>query len=423
MKRLFTIATLLLAAGWGLYLVAGGALSTALGARLAGVVARLGEGKVVSAAAFVHGRLLEAMWLATLLLAWAAVHALCARWRARLFSSRRLAWAGHAAVALICLNLWCAAAQRTVLFWGLFWQGAQTHNLTRFHIKLILAGEQIGPARAVLVGSSQVRAQIDEELLNSLLGSRLRATELHYPGNKAYDVFMMQPLVSRARPDYVIYYASEGDFHSGSVTEAVPAFLTAGALPDLVRRGGLKFVPLERAGYGVLGEIVPLFRLREVISRRVFGPAIMDLNQQAYDAALEASLATRAAQWTKTFVLNDESRFHQQALTDLADRCRQSGQHLILIAGELNPLVQPTMAPEIRAGMLTLMRQLAAGSDHVTLIEDLPPQAEADYMDLTHVNKDAQARFTRALAARLEGILAARSRPAGETLRATPAAR
>jgi hypothetical protein len=44
-------------------------------------------------------------------------------------------------------------------------------------------------------------------------------------------------------------------------------------------------------------------------------------------------------------------------------------------------------------------------------------------MDLTHVNKDAQARFTRALAARLEGILAARSRPAGETLRATPAAR
>src|SRR6185436_20386605 len=112
MKRSFAIAFGINAAGWSVYAAAGKLISTAVAARSGGAIVRLGEGKIISAADFVQHRFFEGLWLATLLLIWAAVHAVVAKWRRR-EASRRWNWIPHTAAAFVCLNLWFSQAERT----------------------------------------------------------------------------------------------------------------------------------------------------------------------------------------------------------------------------------------------------------------------------------------------------------------------
>ena len=407
MKRLFTLATIFVTAGWGIYLLAGAVLAKWLAERLSGLVLKLGEGKISSPTEFIQHRMLEAAWLVSLLLLWAFAHGIVAKSRFKWPSSPRWSWVRHSLLALICLNVWLWQADRTVLFWGLMWDDKQTQNLARFRIKLILTQEDRSPRRAILMGSSQSRAQIDEELLNSLLGTKLRTTEMHYPGSKAYDHFLLQPVLEPARADYIIVYLSEADFHSGSTSEAVPNFFTFGGLPDLVRRGGTKYVPAGEVGYGLLGQMLPMFRMRDVLAQRLLGPAIGQMKQQRYNSALESNLTERATSLAKTYESNEESRFQKRALEDFLTRCRDSNQRVTLLAGQLNPLMGHQIDLEIRREMLEQLRALAAKFPNLTVIEKLPEQTEQDYLDLTHVSKPAQERFTRFLAGWLDEHLPA----------------
>jgi hypothetical protein len=402
MRRLLSIATILIAAGWGLYLLGGKTLSHLIASRLGGFVMKLGEGKISSPAEFIERRMFEGAWLATLLLLWAFVHLIVARSRLGRPLGNRWAWITHSLLALLCLNLWLWQADRTVFFWGLMWDGQQTQNLARFRIKLILTAEDRFKPRAVLMGSSQTRAQIDEELLNSLLGNKLRTTEMHYPGSKAYDHLLLQPILSPARADYVIVYLSEADFHSGSASEAVPNFFRFRDLPDLIQRGGTRFVPAGGIGYGLLGQVLPIFHLREVLAQRLLGPAMVQIKQQQYNVALKTNLVERGADLAKIYKPNEESRFHQRALEDFLARCRDSNQRVLLLAGQLNPIMSRRIEPETRREMVELLHSLAARFPNVTVVENLPEQAESDYADMTHVTKPAQDRFTRFLASWLE---------------------
>src|ERR1051325_11157248 len=364
----------------------------------------MGEGKITAASSFVHHRFFEGLWLATLLLVWGGIHAAVAKWLSGKVPSRRAAIM-RLVLALICLNLWLSQAERSVLFWGLLWQGKQTQNLTRFYIKLILARENPAPVQAALMGSSQVRAQIDEELLNSVMSGRLHTTELHYPGSKAHDVFLLQPIVSRIDPQYIICYVSEGDFYGGGASEGVPNFLTFAQLPALVRLGGHKFIPRREIAYGLLGNALPIFRLREVLAQRFFGPQIVQLKQQRYDAAIEADFAERARRAAKLYALNDQTQFQRRAFEQFVVRCRARNQRVIILCGQLNPLFGDALEPRFRQETLAFLRSLAARYSNVLFIKNLPKQTPEDYEDLTHVLKPAQERFTRFLAERLLDLL------------------
>ena len=405
MKRLLAIVFGIVAAGWCIYAAGGRAISSALAARFGDAIVRIGEGKIISADDFVHRRLLEAAWLTTLLLAWACLQAAITKWRGKGALPGRWNWVLHSVLAFICLNLWLSQAQHTVLFWGLMWQGKHTQNLTRFYVKLILARENPAPVQAALMGSSQTRAQIDENLLNTILGRQLRTIELHYPGSKGYDVLLMQPLVSRMHPKYIICYVSEGDFYGGTESEIVPNFLTFAESPNLVRLGGHRFVPARRIGYGLLGDALPVFRLREVLSQRVFGTSIGQINQQRYDAALEVDLAERARRAAKVYGANEESRFQHRAFEEFVARCRRSNQRVIILAGQLNPLFGDAIEPRVRQEMIAFLRSLPGKHPNVTVIENLPRQTPEDYQDLTHVTKPIQERFTRFLAEWLRNVV------------------
>jgi len=328
-----------------------------------------------------------------------------AKWRRR-EASRRWNWIPHTAAAFVCLNLWFSQAERTILFWGLMWNGKETQNLAGFYLKLLLASENPAPVQAVLMGNSQTRAQIDEELLNPLLGSRLRTFELHYPGSGSYDMFLMQPLVSRLHPQYILCYVTEANFCGGSGSAIVPNFLTWMDLPDLIRRDRHQFISTQQTGYGLLGHTLPVFRLREVLAQRFLGREMSQFKQQRHNLALETSLAERARQAARGYEVSAGSQFQRRAFEDFTVRCQRANQHLIVLCGQMNPLLGDALAPHLREEMLLFLRSLESQHANVTIVENLPRQVAEDYEDLTHVTKPAQERFTRFLAEWLRDFLA-----------------
>ena len=394
MNRPLIVALILLVFGWGTYVAAGPQITAAIANRAGKMILKFGEGKMDSSTNFVNYRIIEALELSTLLFIWASIHFAVASWQQKHAPLKRWRWLTQAAVGFICLNLWLAEATKTALFWGLMWEGQNTQNLTRFELKLILAKENMNTTRAVLVGSSQTRAQIDEQIINSELGALLQTAELHFPGSKAYDVFLLQPTIAKIRPRYVICYITEAYFHSGSASDSISNFLTISDLYDLYRRGGFSFISANRIGTGLLGQILPVFRLRQVLSQRLFGTEISHLKQAQYNAALEADLPERARSVALDCKINDESRFHQKALEDFVHRCQRDHQQVLLLVGQLNPLFVQAVDPAIRSEMLRFLHALADKNENVTLVENLPLQNTGDYEDLTHVTKSMQEKFT-----------------------------
>jgi hypothetical protein len=396
--------------GWFGYLAFAAPLAWFLGRHFGGVLLRIGEGKFDHPAVFVQGRMREVLWLATLAVGWWAAHALldrCVRGRG---GEQRWRWAAHGATGFLLFNLWVGAAAQTALFWAVLGTGAGVQNYMQFQFKRIVLEENPAPVRAVLVGSSQTRAQIDESRLNRRLGTQLWTSELHFPGSKAYDLLLIEPHLRRANPQWVICYISEGYFFVGSHGEVPPNFLTFGMLPDAWRRGALAYLSGEEIGYGLLGNALPLFRCREMLSQRVLGFAAVNLQQAQYDDSLDTDLDARARKAAQSYRSNEESAFQKQAFEDFVIRCGQAGRTVVLLEGGYNPVLARHMDPGLRSEMLTFLAALSARHPNVMRVPEaeLPLQTPADYSDLNHVNEDMQRRFTDWLAGWLEARLAQR---------------
>jgi len=188
-RRFYFGACAIAIIGWIVYAVARQRIAAAIAGRFGETLLKFGQGKIRDPNLFIQHRLSEALWLATLALLLVFVQWLCNRLaRARI---RRERWVVQGMAAFVLLNLWIAAAMNTALFWGAMGAGAGVQNLMQFHFKRILAEENSVTDQAVLVGSSQTRAEIDEDLLNKLLGTNLWTTELHFPGSCGYDLLLV----------------------------------------------------------------------------------------------------------------------------------------------------------------------------------------------------------------------------------------
>jgi hypothetical protein len=161
------------AAALVLYAVLGSTLAHALDVRFGPRVLQMAAGKTTDSRMFIQMRLREA----ALLLSAAALIALAQLLAASLINRKtppRWAWVLSGLSGFVCLNAFALVASHTVLFWCLLFAGTgTTHNYTQYQIKWGLMREMQAPKQAVLLGSSQTRAEIDEGLLNDRLGTRL----------------------------------------------------------------------------------------------------------------------------------------------------------------------------------------------------------------------------------------------------------
>jgi hypothetical protein len=402
-RPIWFIAALLLV-GWILFAVAGNNLSEFLAGRVGEALLRFGRGKFTDASVFIHGRLQETLWLTTLTFFWMVAHRFINARLIRANASPTRRWTAHAVLGFVSLNVWIAFAMQTVLFWGVLGAGAGHENYTQFQFKRRLAAEINAPMRAVLVGSSQTRAQIDEQLLNERLTPKLWTTELHFPGCKASDLLWIEPQLDIAHPDVVICYISEGYFFNGASGETTPQFLNFGELFDAQTREAWKYIPPGEIGYGLLGNALPLFRCRTALSQRLLGSTVMQIRQAQYDAALDADLVSRATKTATLFRRDDSSVFQKRALEDFVARCKQRDRRVVLLVGGYNPILARQLDPTMRPEMIRFLEELQKRHTNLLLVSEseLPRQTVADYDDLNHASLDMQRRFTEALAQLLQ---------------------
>ncbi len=400
-------------AGWFVFALWGdwavGWMDGLLGER----ISRAGEGKFNDSRRFIEDRVCEALilwtWFALFLVAFAAAE----RW----MRDRSMLWrlATVVGTAVVFLQLWFAIASGTVLFWMFFWQGDASHNLVRFEIKRNLLEDDPDLPQVILMGSSQIRAQIDEQILNAELRDLCFTTDLNYPGSKCFDTWVVWNQIRDERPEYLICYLSELDMFSGAHGPAPAYFLDWSMLIRALRETRAPLALDSVLRHGLAGSTFPLLRMREPTAARILGPALLAMGQERHNASLEEDLSRRAAESAGGFHVDSNSDLQKECLFRLAHDCQKDGTVLVLLTGRLHPELSRRLPAEMRIALKeTLVRLEREFPNVVVAAEDeMVPQSTTDYVDLTHINEKAQERYSLWLAAWMKERLFRESGPRG----------
>jgi hypothetical protein len=169
--------------------------------------------------------------------------------------------------------------------------------------------------------------------------------------------------------------------------------------------GKTKWSP-KSLGYGLLGNVLPLFWLREPITQRIIGEQLTRLRQRELESNLGPDLHQRALAAVPAYQIFDQAKFCFDAFEEFVVQCRARQRTVVVCCGQTNPILARALDPALRQRMLTFLRGLSAKYPNVVLLDerDLPIQTEADYEDLVHANTEAKTRFTEALGPKLQKL-------------------
>jgi hypothetical protein len=383
-----------------------------LGEKFGVLILKMGKGKIADPHAFARLRLREAGVLVIAGALLMAAGSKLTRLLERRWAASHKSWITLALFYFAALNIWLLIAMKTALFWGIFYHGEATLNLTLIEFKKALLNEVKVPRQVILMGSSQTRAQIDENQLNEKFRDSVWTTELHFPGSGGVDLLLVGRHLRSAPPADVICYLSEQNFFGDMSHEAVPFFLT---ISDIATLGRIQMPLLSYKGFwlGMLGEMMPLFRCRGPLSQLVFGASHAALAQSAYDSRLETNLVRRAEKTASQFSLGPSSDLEKRAFLAFIEEMSRQNRHVTLLEGQLNPILGQRLDPAIRRDMKSFLREVARRYSHVTIVfeELLPNQSPDQYLDLTHVNEAAQTQFSTWLAENLFSKPASKAGP------------
>jgi len=385
---------------WSGFFVAGHRVAGLAATRFAGPLGRIAKGKIADPTEFVYRRLGDALWLGTLaVLVTIAFFALRNRaWVTRFVGRQR--WVFQAVLIFVLLNIWVGAAMQRPLFWALLYCGEGTSNFTQFKLKETLTFEAPRIPRAILLGSSQTRAQIDENLLNQELTNQLWTTELHFPGSAAFDIALVSRHLRRVQADFLIVYVSEGLFFSGRRFTTLPYFVSFSDIVWVKQLGAVE--PFEERDLytGLLGDMLPLFRSRESLAQRLLGRKFTGIQQAQFDQGLEIDLSKRAQQVALGFKSDHYTQFQKRAFEEFLKEAAAHRSRVILLVGQVNPVLGECLDPALRPEMLQFLHEMARKYHHLVLVEGTQflNHVSSDYQDLSHVSAAVQERFTMALA-------------------------
>lgn len=346
---------------------------------------------------FVQHRLVEGAWLVLLglglVMACAALKWVLAKWE----HFRCYGWIYCALTAFAALNVWTFAAMHTCLFWGALYTGQATANLAQFNFKKVLLKENSAGRQLLLLGSSQTLAQLDEDRLNRRFRDQIWTTELHFPAATGFDLLMIMRRLKGFPGQDIACYVSENSFYAPFYSESAPYFFSVADLPLLSSLGCLPQLIHRHFGYGIAGEVVPLFRCRGPLTDRVLGRTLGSLAQSEYDATLDTNLVKRAQELAPKFRLGHEQDLQKEAFELFIVEAAKQGRRVTILEGQFNPVLGSMIDPAVRPDMRKFLSRLAKDHPNVVLLREevLPRQSAEDYgNDLTHVNHEGEARFT-----------------------------
>lgn len=303
-------------------------------------------------------------------------------------------------IGFVGVNVLLAGLIHTGLFWGLWIRGEKSVNLVNWQFKSILARDTHDVTKGIILGSSQARAQLDEELINPTLSKRQAwLWELHFPGCMALEInLIFRRAFQLAAPSFVVCYVSEGTFFQDTGTTAQGYFVHVSDLPRILswNPSHTHVVDWLQVRYSILGQFVPLYYLREPVAQSILGASMTYIDQRRHDNSLDTDLMSRARSFAQLYSSGPNSHFQFLAFQDFASLCVQRNIRLIVIQGNLNPIVDSFLPPEIRPRMENFLAELDASSDLITVVDaqQFTPDSGAVYSDLTHVDTATQHYFS-----------------------------
>lgn len=408
--RYFVPAGVLLAAGWLLFFTAKEPLSRIAAKAAGGALLRISDGKFNDPQLFVAGRMHDVLWLATIALLLAlAVWAIDAGARRFiLYGKARGVWLGT--ILFLAVNVWWATAAHTVTFWCLFYQRRSdfANTYAQFHIKKYLNRELKTKKRVLLVGNSQVCSNLDEKVINRLLGPDIWTTEMHQSGACGFDTTLLLRDLRETEADLIIDYVSPIRFYSNTNGKVISLYLRWRDLPDLVEWGGIDKLPNKAIKLGLSGKLIPLVRDQSSISQRLLGGAITFLPQQIFDSSLETDLAAQASRRRDGLHLGPVADFEKRAFAQGIAEAVAQGRRVLLIIGSYYPVLEKLTDPRIRPDFEAFLGSLQhkhPGSVFVLPESELIQVGESDFTDLVHWKKETQAKFSEILAGRIPRYL------------------
>jgi hypothetical protein len=318
-------------------------------------------------------------------------------------------WVPYSVIGFVALNVWIRIAAETCLFWACLWPGkGSPDSLSQFHMKLLLMRENPSPIQVVLAGNSQLYTEIDPRLLNVELAPRVFSTELHSSGNRGFDFLFLDRKLAGQKVDVIVCYLSEVNFFLHELGPSFPLFFGFRNVPEFFRFGGKVQWSPRALGYGLLGDLLPVFRLRDACAQRLIGNRMLYLGVLSDDSGAAAGPKEDVHQRAAQFVKGDQSEFQMAAFEGFVARCAAENRKLLLCCGQVNPLLHAQLDPVLRPQMVDLLRRLAATYPNVRLLDEreLPTQTPDEYLDFTHVNRAGQIRFTEAIRPALEKVIA-----------------
>jgi len=365
------------------------------------------NGKFVNVRAFLEHRFMDMALIATAACVLILLYGWISDWISRQVATPGR-WVLQGWSAFVCLNLFVGVAAHTALFWSVLYTGKEKiQNYTQWRVKEALMREASTPSQAVLLGTSQTRAQIDSRVLNARLGSKLWTTELHFPGSFPYDLTLCLERLPNVKIDYVITYMSEANLYFDFNTGRLMYFFGLRDLPAYLNLGRQR-APLD--GYalsGLLGDVFPVYQVWDSVAARARIWEKVDTAQAQYDTALGNDIKQRAIRAAGTMRLGPASDFHKREFDLFAQGCQQRGARLVICLGQANPMFDRAVDPAVHRDMLAFLREEARKDSNIVLLEpsDLPFQKESDYEDVMHVNAETRQRFSEYIVGVLENLL------------------
>jgi len=110
------------------------------------------------------------------------------------------------------------------------------------------------------------------------------------------------------------------------------------------------------------------------------------------------NLEKNAEQMSEAYRIDEKSDFQLQMFESFILDCKMKSEKVLVLIGQLNPLVAERFSPKIREHMISFLRRFRENHPNVVIFENLPLHSQSNYEDLTHVKKETQERFTTLIA-------------------------
>lgn len=314
------------------------------------------------------------------------------------FRSPLLRLGSRTLVLFLLVNLFAGLASQRIVYWMALWD-SPPHIYTQFNIKRLLYHAAGRPHTAVILGSSQAMAQISEETLNQDLGSSLYTTELHFPGSFAMDLPLIQNTLSDDPPSLYLVYLNENNFY-GFNGERFMYFLNPSGLWRLIQSRGLEILSDRQIAYAALSMTLPLFRQRDVLMRRLLGAKWALLEGTGHQENITAlSLDDRADLHLRSWDMAHWD-LNQKGFSVFMEQAERQGSWVVILRGQSHPALVNRIPKKMTRRFDAYLASLLSHATNVMILQqaELLIQDAEDYVDLTHVNKNTQKRFSTALA-------------------------